>query len=159
MRIISLIVFLSSFCLQAQKKLMSARPISDCSGALEIQNSGNFNAQFTGKTGKLNDLYAYSYLSNFKETNSLFFKFTAPANGKLNVGAKISEGKFDLIIFKNNTENIVADLYHGKAKIEKSTLNPVSEILLSRDSLTQKDSIVINLKTDDVILIFFNTDK
>jgi len=159
MRIISLIVFLSSFCLQAQKKLMSARPISDCSGAIELQNSGNFTTEFTGEKGKLNDLYAYSQLSNIKETNSLFLKFTAPTHGKLSLGAKISEGNFDLIVFKNSTGNIIDDIYYGKAKIEKSTLNPVSEILVSKDSLTPKDSIFINLKADDVILLFFNTEK
>lgn len=158
-RIIILFLLFYSVNLFAQKVDFPDHNIADCSGAIELQNPGNFNAQFTGKTGKLNDLFAYSYLSNFKETNSLFFKFTAPTNGKLSLGAKISKGKFDLLIFKTISENIIDDLYYGKAKIEKSTLNPVSEIILNKDSLLQKDSMYFNLKADDVILLFFNTDK
>ena len=147
----------NSVNLFSQKVNFPDHNIADCSGAIELQNPGNFNTQFTGQTGKLNDLSAYSYLSKFKETNSLFFKFTAPTNGKLSLGAEISRGKFDLIIFKTISENITDDIYFGKAKIEKSTLNPVSEIILNKDSLAQKDSMYINLKADDVILIFFNT--
>jgi hypothetical protein len=158
-RITILIFLIYSVNLFAQKVDFPDHNIADCSGAIELQNTGNFYAQFTGKTGKLNDLFGYSYLSNFKETNSLFFKYTAPSNGKLSLSAKISEGKFDLLIFKTISENISDDIYYGKAKIENSTLKPVSEIRLNKDSLAQKDSMYINLKTDDVIVFFFNTEK
>lgn len=159
MRISTLFFLFFTFTLSAQKVLLPNHNIADCSGAVELQNVGNFNSQFTGDKGRLKDFFAYSYLPNFKETNSLFFKFTAPRNGKLSLGAKISNGKFDLIILKSISGNIVDDIYHGKATIEKSTKIPVSEILIPKDSIASIDTISLDLKSDDIVMIVFNTEK
>lgn len=159
MRITLLFFLYYSLNLNAQKVIFPNHNIADCSGAVELLNAGNFNTEFTGKGGRIKDFFAYPTLSNFKETNSLFFKFIAPTNGKLSLVANISGGKFDLIIFKAVTSNIVDDIYYGKAKIEKLTNKPGSEISLIQDSLIKTSSPFINLKSDDVIMIVFNTEK
>jgi outer membrane protein OmpA-like peptidoglycan-associated protein len=159
MRIISLIIFLSTFYLQAQKDLLYTKLISDCAGAVEIQNSGEYDIAFTGKSGKINDLFEYKYIPNLRETNSLYLKFVAPQNGKLKMEASLPKGKFQMIVFKNNSDNIYDDIFEGKATIERSLIEPISNFTLPSDSSKVRDSLSMYMRTNDIIIILFNTLK
>ncbi len=150
---------MSTFYLQAQEDFLPTRLISDCAGAVEIQNSGKYSIAFTGKSGKINDFFEYKYITNLVETNSLFFKFVAPHNGILKLQANLSKGKFQMLIFKNTSDNISDDVFYGKATVEKSITNPTSNLVLPADSSTLKDYLSINLKTDEIVIIVFNTLK
>lgn len=159
MRIISLFIFLSTFYLHAQEDFLPTRLISDCAGAVEIQNSGEYSIAFTGKDGKIDDFFEYKYIPNFKETNSLYFKFVAPYNGKLKLEASLLKGKFQMIVFKNTSNNISEDIFYGKATIAKSITKPISNFKCHTDSSGIKDSLSIYLQTDDIVMLVFNTLK
>ena len=150
---------MSTFYLQAQEDFLPTRLISDCAGAVEIQNSGEYSIAFTGKGGKINDFYEYNYIPDLKETNSLYFKFAAPHNGKLKLEASLSKGKFQMIVFKNTSDNIFDDIFYGKAAIEKSFTKPITNFASPSDSSVIKDSLSIYLQTDDIVMIVFNTLK
>lgn len=159
MRIFFLFLLLSPLYLQAQEKFVPARLISDCAGAVEIQNSGEYEIAFTGNSGNVDDLFEYKNIPNLKETNSLFLKFVAPYSGKLKLEAKLSKGKFQMIVFKSTSENIYDDIFYGKATIEKSITKPTSSFTLPADSSGIKDSLSIYLQTDDIVMIIFNSVK
>jgi outer membrane protein OmpA-like peptidoglycan-associated protein len=159
MRIISLFIFLSTFYLHAQEDFLPTRLISDCAGAVEIQNSGEYSIAFTGKAGKVDDFFEYKYIPNLQETNSLYFKFVAPYNGKLKLEASLLKGKFQMVVFKNTSTNITEDIFYGKATVEKSFTNPISNLAMHADSSGVKDSLSIYMRTDDIVMIVFNTLK
>jgi outer membrane protein OmpA-like peptidoglycan-associated protein len=159
MKIIALLIFFSTFILQAQDDFLPTRNIADCAGAVELQNSAEYDIQFTGKNGKINDFYSYTYLNGFKETNSLFFKYVAPHDGKLKLAASLTKVEFQMVIFKNTSDNISDDIFYGKATLEKAILKPIFNFKSLSDSITIADSISLDLKTDDIIIIVFNTIK
>lgn len=113
--------------------------ISDCAGASNILQPGNFSLQFTGKGGNIKDLAAYPSLSNVQEKNSLWCSFKATYNGRLTLEADASMGPLQMIVFENETKDICDDIYKGKAEIRR--------LILSKDK-----HVGLNLITADNVL-------
>ena len=159
MRFLTLFFCFSFLNLQAQEDFLPTQNIADCIGAVELQNQGEFKTAFTGKAGNVDDFFFYKHLTSFQETNSLYFKFSAPFNGKLDIEAAISKGKFQLIIFKNVSDNIAEDVFDGKATVLKSFTKGVSTLKITADSSNAQDLNSLEVKTNDVLIFVFNTAK
>jgi outer membrane protein OmpA-like peptidoglycan-associated protein len=159
MRLHVLIFLLAIFEIHAQEEFLPTQNIADCAGAVEIQNQINYKIAFSGKSGNVQDFYSYPSLVNIKETNSLFFKFSAPHSGKLSFEAKTNEPKFQLVIFKNESDNIATDIFNGKAPILRIVKTSIKELAFPSDSTDNSESFTVNLETDDIIIMVFNTEK
>ena len=109
-RIISLLLLFASFNLNAQSEYFPTENISDCTGAVELLHPGNYSVEFTKTGGLIADFIPYPQLKGIKEKNSLFFKFTAPFDGKLSLDAAINEGFLQLFIFQAESENLINDI-------------------------------------------------
>src|SRR5688572_7152788 len=83
------LLFLSFFAINAfgQQILESSDAISDCTGATNVLQTGEYRMQFSGKGGKVNDFKAYDMLSDLEEKNSLFCSFKASYNGRFSLKA------------------------------------------------------------------------
>jgi flagellar motor protein MotB len=158
-RIISLLLLFASFNLNAQSEYFPTENISDCTGAVELLHPGNYSVEFTKTGGLIADFIPYPQLKGIKEKNSLFFKFTAPFDGKLSLDAAINEGFLQLFIFQAEYENLINDILVGKATITRDirTTTDPSIALSVLNGLNTLPSL--DLQMDETIIIVFNTDK
>lgn len=124
-------LFISTlFC--AQTDMQTSDNIADCNGSMNIITPGSFDLQFTGKSGKVQDLENYPSLVNTPEKNSLWCSFIAPFNGRLSLTAKVTKGLTKMIVFTNESSDICGDVHKGIAEIKRMILEPTSsEIGLS----------------------------
>ncbi len=158
-RIFTLTIILLTFRLNAQIEYFPSDNIADCAGAVEILNPGSYAVEFTGDNGFIEDLLAYPQLKGIQEKNSLYFKFTAPFDGKLSLDASISSGTVQLFVFQNGSGNIVNDILEGTAELTREIRNPTgSSVALSmvKDINTLE---AIDLSLDETVIILFNTSK
>lgn len=147
-------LLLFSFLLNAQDEGTPSDAISDCSGAMNILQPGNFNIQFTGKGGNLKDFAAYPSLSTVKENNSVWCSFKAPYKGRLTLNADASLGPLQMVIFESESGDIIKDLAAGTAEIRRLVLSKDKHVGLN---LVTADNILypIELNQGKNILICF----
>ncbi len=140
----------------AQDNTSISDAISDCSGASNILQAGNFSLQFSGKGGLIKDFDAYPSLEDVNEKNSLWCSFIAPYSGRLTLDADINFGDLQMIIFENESKDICEDIYKGKAEIRRLILSKDKHVGLS---LITADNILypVDLTEGRHIMICFLT--
>ena len=81
------LLFIFFFAINAfgQQILESSDAISDCTGATNVLQTGEYQMQFPGKGGKVSDFQAYEVLKDFEEKNTLFCSFKASYNGRFSL--------------------------------------------------------------------------
>ncbi len=155
MKLLLIIAFaIFSIQLNAQVEGTPSDAISDCSGAMNILQPGNFSIQFTGKGGNLKDFMAYPSLANIKESNSVWCAYKAPFKGRLTINADVSAGPLQMIVFESETGDIIKDLAAGTAEIRRLVLSKDSHCGLN---LVTADNVLypIELNQGKNILICF----
>ena len=159
MRVFILLLLMLPFSLNSQTEYFPSENIADCAGAAEIMHQGSYAVQFTGNSGLVEDFLAYPELKEFKEKNTLYFKFTAPYDGTFGLDATISSGFTQLFVFKGQSGNIVEEIMNGKAELIREIKYPTtSKVGLSPEAETDQLPS-IDLKMDEIIIIAFNTSK
>jgi len=153
------ILSLLSFSVYGQDNFFISENIADCSGAAEILNPGSYSIQFTGGSGAMKDLNAYPGMKDIKEKNSLFFKFTAPYDGRLTLDATISEGLVQLFIFQGTSENLADDILQGTAMLKREIRNPATPTVGLSLVIDENKLYPLEMKRGDKIMIMFNTAK
>jgi outer membrane protein OmpA-like peptidoglycan-associated protein len=121
-----LLIFLFGFYFQINAQ---SENVSDCQGAMNILNPGNFKLQYTGKSGNVNDLENYPSLKNTPENNSLWCLFVAPFNGRLTLSAKVAKGYSKMIIFTSESNDICGDVKKGIAEIKRMIIKPTQSVV------------------------------
>lgn len=157
MKFVFCFLFLTCFTAYAQDDYFASDNIADCSGAVEILNNGSYTVQFTGNSGFIQDLGLYDELKDVQEKNSLFFKFTAPYDGKLSLDADISSGLVQLFVFQSSSGSIESDLLLGAAQLKRSIKTPSEpnvglSLILGANVLSPLD-----VGKNETVLIMFNT--
>lgn len=125
-----IILCVFSLHLFGQQTLESSDAISDCTGATNLIQIGEYRMQFSGKAGKTNDFHAYSSLSNIEEKNSLFCSFKASYNGRFTLKAKCSQA-IQLIVFEGETKYPCEEIAKGSAEIRRIISKPSLELGLN----------------------------
>lgn len=160
MRILTFIAILISFGAGAQTEYFPSDNISDCAGAVEILHPGSYAAEFTGNGGLVEDLLAYPKMEDVKEKNSLYFRFTAPFDGRLSLDASVTSGIVQLFVFQNDAEeDIVGDILEGRAEITReirTTSGTTVGLSMVKDINTQPS---IDLKTNETVILLFIASK
>ncbi len=128
----TLLLFLSIFCVDAfgQRVLESSDAISDCTGAVNILKTGEYNLQFPGKGGAVNDFQAYGALKDIQEKNTIFCSFKAAFNGRFSLNAKCLQ-PIQMIIFEGETKYPCEEISKGAAEIKRIISKPLTEPGLS----------------------------
>jgi outer membrane protein OmpA-like peptidoglycan-associated protein len=123
------LLFLSFFALNAlgQQILESSDAISDCTGATNVLQTGEYRMQFSGKGGKVNDFKAYEVLSDLEEKNSLFCSFKASYNGRFSLKATCPQ-PIQMIIFEGETKYPCEEIAKGSAEIRRIITKPSLEL-------------------------------
>lgn len=157
-----LLVLLAIFSLSlsfAQDNPSISDAISDCAGATNILQPGNFSLQFTGKAGLVKDFAAYPSLSSVVEKNSLWCSFKAPYSGRLSIEADASLGPLQLIVFESETKDVCEDIYKGKAEIRRLILGKTKHVGLSL--ITSQDVLypIDMLAGKHIMICFLNVPK
>jgi outer membrane protein OmpA-like peptidoglycan-associated protein len=144
--------------LQAQKEILS-EILSDCDGATNILEPGQYSLQFTGKSGIVDDLMAYPSLSNIKESNSIWISFIAPFHGTLSLNATLSTGKLQMIIFEEGQGNICQEIQNGSSEIKRMITTSTSPNIGLDKKTSESKLYPLELKEGQEIRILFNTDE
>lgn len=159
MRLLIFMVLLVSYAARAQDEYFSSASIADCAGAVEILNPGSYSVQFTNGSGLLKDLTAFPQLADVKEKNSLFFKYSAPFDGKLSFDASIPEGMLQVFVFQNSSEDIVSDILQGTALLKREIKGSTEPDVGLSVAAALNRVPALDLKKDETVIIMFNTSK
>jgi outer membrane protein OmpA-like peptidoglycan-associated protein len=158
---INLTILLLFVCtlLFSQSQKMGEESIADCSGAVNIFESGKYTLQFTGEGGISKELLNYPSLSEISEQNLIWVTYIAENDGILNFNAAISEGFIQMVIFEEMANNICIELSEGIAEIKRvfQQKNQVSVGLNTK--VTQGILYPLELKTGQKIKIAFSTSE
>lgn len=127
--------------------------IADASGAVDILNSGKYSVQYTGGFGLEKDLAAFPELIDVPEKNSLFLRYVAPAKGYLTFKADMFLGAYQVVIFKNYSQNMLSDIKDGSAEIIYKQLKFVK----STTEIGHIEPMYLN--EGQVVLFMFNSSK
>lgn len=149
------LLFLFFFAINAfgQQILESSDAISDCTGATNVLQTGEYRMQFSGKGGKVNDFQAYEVLSDFEEKNILFCSFKASYNGRFSLKATCPE-PIQMIIFEGETKYPCEEIAKGSAEIRRIIAKPTLELGL--DLIVSENTLYpIDLAAGKELIICF----
>lgn len=159
-KLIQIVFFALHFSTFAQiENRAVSEKISDCDGAMNIYNAGQYNLQFTGKSGLFQDLASYPSLKNMKEINSLWCSFLAPYSGVFTFTAYSEWKGIDFIVFKTITDDICGDILTGTSEIEILLDTKIADTLGLRRTGGENYMYPITLKENEHIIIYFNNPK
>lgn len=134
------------------------REISDCYGAVNIDNTGDFDIKFTGVVGFDNDLIGYPNYKELAETNPIWATFQAPFDGTFSLKAN-SENIVSLIVFKIESNDPCGSIHSGSAEVERFIQNDsLHEIGLN----TSRDPgflYPIEMEKGDLLYFYFNSKE
>jgi len=111
---IVLLIVLTHFSSFSQSDDATGGHLSDCEGAIELQNSGSYSTRFTGEMGKKSDLIGFSD-AQFLSENAIWLSFTCKSAGQFYFEAKIPKGELQLIVFKGNKKTLCETVGKGSA--------------------------------------------
>ena len=154
------LLFIFFFAIYAfgQQILESSDAISDCTGATNVLQTGEYQMQFPGKGGKVSDFQAYEVLKDFEEKNTLFCSFKASYNGRFSLKATCPE-PIQMIIFEGETKYPCEEIAKGSAEIRRIIINPALELGL--DLVVSESTLYpIDLAAGkELIICFIGTPK
>jgi outer membrane protein OmpA-like peptidoglycan-associated protein len=151
-----LLVFICLFnfaILSYSQEVIFSKNIADASGAVEIRNSGKYTVQFTGDYGLEKDITMFPELIDVRERNSLFLRYVAPSKGYLTFESEMLYDAFQVVLFKENSDNILNDMRDGSAEIANKNLKFV------KSNKNHSNLKPIYLKQGQVVLFMFNSSK
>jgi outer membrane protein OmpA-like peptidoglycan-associated protein len=131
--------------------------ISDCEGATNILEPGDYSLQFTGNGGLYNDVIEYPSLNSISEKNSLWLTFIAPFDGFINLKASVSYGGIQMVIFQNEIGDLCPEIHNGGAEIKRLFLDISHKELALNSSPINNQNYSLELKEGEKIAILFNT--
>ncbi len=158
-----LIVLFALFCqsnvfAQTEIDLLNAS-IADCSGAMNITESGNYSIQFTGNQGNKEDLIMLPELSEISQKNLVWIAFTAENAGVVTFEAEMHQDYLQMVIFEDNAKNLCSNLDVGNAKTyRRHTLKTIQKIGLS-EQLRDGFYFPIDLTAGQRIVVAFGTTE
>jgi outer membrane protein OmpA-like peptidoglycan-associated protein len=103
----------------AQSSDIVSEIISDCEGATNILEPGDYSIQFTGDGGLYDDIVEYASLTDVSEKNSLWLSFIAPFDGFINLQAYLDNGGIQMVVFQNERGDLCEDIHNGSAEIKR----------------------------------------
>lgn len=146
--------------LLAQNDPAVSNMISDCDGAVKITRSGDFNLQFTGSAGILDDLAYYPNLTNLvKETNSIWVSFEAPYDGELSFSAYSAESAISMVVFSVSATDACTDIYEGRSEILRLLHHEENDSIGLGPEMSERFLAPLKMNEGERIKIYFNTEK
>src|SRR5690554_7869 len=92
-----LLLFTSSFLFSQYR--MDVRNVADCYGNSFIDHPGDYEFQFTGRTGTETDFSSYSSLSKIEMVNTFWASFVAPHDGLFLFSGITEGGAMNILLF------------------------------------------------------------
>ena len=133
--------------------------ISDCEGATNILEPGDYSIQFTGDGGLYDDIIEYNSLSEVKDNNSLWFSFIAPFDGFINLQADIAHGGLQMVIFQNEKGDLCEDIHNGSAEIKRLSKDISKSIVGLNKQPKDNELYSLELLEGDKVAILFVTNE
>lgn len=152
--ILFVFMFLTSFAYGQDQ----VSEVSDCYGAVNIDNTGDFDIKFTGKVGYENDLSGYPNYSEFAEINPIWASFLAPFDGVFSLKTS-SVNTVSLIVFKIDSSDPCDAIHRGSAEVERFIKND-SLVEIGLTVSKQKGFLYpIELKQGEMLYFYFNSKQ
>ena len=133
--------------------------ISDCEGATNILEPGDYSIQFTGDGGLYDDIIEYNSISEVKDNNSLWFSFIAPFDGFINLQADIAHGGLQMVIFQNEKGDLCEDIHNGSAEIKRLSKDISKSIVGLNKQPKDNELYSLELLEGDKVAILFVTNE
>jgi outer membrane protein OmpA-like peptidoglycan-associated protein len=116
--VILLLLFVSANYALSQSPGKSGISMSQCDGAINIFEDGDFQLQFTGKkgTGGLIDAYP-SLSSKILSRNAIWISYIAPSNGDLTFDALIASGYLQMVVFEEVAGDICGEIASAESEM------------------------------------------
>ncbi len=133
--------------------------ISDCEGATNILEPGDYSIQFTGDGGLYDDIIEYNSLSDVQDNNSLWLSFIAPFDGFVNLEAYLDHGGIQMVVFQNDRGDLCENIHNGSAEIKRLSKDITkSEVGLNKQPKGNQ-LYSLELKEGDKIAFLFVTNE
>lgn len=116
--LILLLLFVGTDYSLAQSPGKSGISMTQCDGAINIFEDGDFQLQFTGKKGTGGLVSAYPSLTNkISSRNSIWMSYIAPSNGSLTFDAFIASGYLQMVVFKEVAGDICGEIASAESEM------------------------------------------
>ena len=149
-----------TFLSYAQNDGIVSEIISDCEGATNILEPGDYSIQFTGDGGLHDDIVEYASLTDVPEKNSLWLSFIAPFDGFVNLQAYLDHGGIQMVIFQNERGDLCENIHSGSAEIKRLFKDiSKSEVGLNKQPKGNQLYSLELMEGDKVAFLFVTNEK
>lgn len=144
------------FAVSAQEQIDN---YNQCSGAMNVFESGHYKIKFNGHKGTSKAFTNYAAIDGKATNNVIWISFLVPANGTLSLNASSTEKNINMVIFDRIGFDICNDIHDGNAEIKRLIVNSsTNEIGLSKE--TSKHFLYpLKLDKGQLIDIAFYTEE
>lgn len=114
---ILLVLIASSNYSIAQSFVKSKISTTNCGGAINIFEDGDFNLHFMGKQGSEGNIDAYPSLLKIDSKNTIWLSFIASGDGDLTFNASIGSGYLQMVVFEEVAGDVCGGIKSGESEI------------------------------------------
>jgi outer membrane protein OmpA-like peptidoglycan-associated protein len=155
---ILLVVFFS--CAVGKGKEVVSVNIADCSGAIQLTQSGTSVVDFPGTSGNTDEFSAYPVLKSVAVANCAWFSFIADYDGKFTLRADTEINDLNLVVFQTDGKDICEDISTGKAEIKRMLIKEeYPSVFLTNRNITNALYPIQLRKGDKINFIIFTRKK
>lgn len=133
-------------------------PIYSCEGAINIFKNGDYQFQFTKKNAE-GQVDAYPSLQDKLEPNRIWVSYLASSDGELMFEAAAQESNIQMVIFKQERNDICGEIKSGAAEIKRIISDLKYQTVGLSEEVGNGRMYSLPMKKGDKINVVFCTDK
>lgn len=152
--LISLLLSWSSFSQHTVGK--DGHNMNSCDGAINIFDNGEFQLAFNGGSDGIT--VSYPTLSEFTSENTLWCSYIAPSAGTLTFDASVKQGFVQMVVFKQESEDICRDIANGYAEIQRMLLSKENKTVGLSANVDSEHLYKYSMSAGQKIYVVFSTN-
>ena len=117
--VILLLLIVSANYTFSQSPGKSGVSMTQCDGAINIFENGDFIPQFTGVKGTGLLIESYPSLTKIDSKNAMWLSYIAPSDGDLTFSASVGKGYLQMVVFEELGGDICGEIESGESKIKR----------------------------------------
>ena len=117
--VILLLLIVSANYTFSQSPGKSGVSMTQCDGAINIFENGDFIPQFTGVKGTGVLIESYPSLTKIDSKNAMWLSYIAPSDGDLKFSASVGKGYLQMVVFEELGGDICGEIESGESKIKR----------------------------------------
>ncbi len=158
-RIIFVLFFIFFSCALGKDKGIYQVNIADCTGAVQLFQTGTSVIDLPGNAGKKDEFKSYEVLKNVPVINSVWFTFIADYDGRFTLRADTESNDLNLVVFQTDGKDLCTDIESGKAEIKRMLIKENYPSVWLTDRNIKNALYPIQLRKGDKISFVIFTKK